>query len=273
MFPASGAKVFCIRDGRSGLISGSANHDSFSTRRSRGCWALRLELCCRGKRCPAIYIWIALVVGGLGMWRMAREWLTPTQAVTAAVLYAVNPYSLIIVYYRSDFAELLASAILPFSDLASIAFNARWMERRAALAAAFALVWLTNAPGAVIATYSLALILVVCAVFERDCRPLVAGGVARAVGSGWLHFTFCPRRLNNGGCKSHRRSWRSSNPKTTFYSRIPPIPSFYCSIGRFPRSPWRNSYRGDRSDVRGAPRKAARAGWWTILALGRRAPS
>jgi len=59
---------------------------------------------------PGAFIWLALLLAGWSMWRFAREWLAPREAVAAAVLYAVNPYHLIIVYYRSDFAELLASA-------------------------------------------------------------------------------------------------------------------------------------------------------------------
>ena len=34
-------------------------------------------------------------------------------AIFAAVLYAVNPYHLVIVYWRSAFAELLASCLVP----------------------------------------------------------------------------------------------------------------------------------------------------------------
>src|SRR5581483_3643244 len=62
---------------------------------------------------PAAYLWIALVLSGTSMFVLARRWLPTADAVTAAVLYAVNPYHLVIVYWRSALAELLAAAYLP----------------------------------------------------------------------------------------------------------------------------------------------------------------
>ena len=47
------------------------------------------------------------------MFMLARRWLDRRDATFAAVLYAVNPYHLVIVYWRSAFAELLASCLLP----------------------------------------------------------------------------------------------------------------------------------------------------------------
>src|SRR5208282_5289528 len=65
------------------------------------------------KMVPGAFIWLALIAAGTSMWRLAREWLSGPQAIVAAVLYAVNPYFLVTVYYRSDYAELLAAALLP----------------------------------------------------------------------------------------------------------------------------------------------------------------
>jgi len=47
------------------------------------------------------------------MYRLAREWLAAPDALFAAVFYALNPYHLLIVYWRSAYAELLAAALLP----------------------------------------------------------------------------------------------------------------------------------------------------------------
>ncbi len=47
------------------------------------------------------------------MYRLAREWLAPPDALFAAVFYALNPYHLLILYWRSAYAELLAAALLP----------------------------------------------------------------------------------------------------------------------------------------------------------------
>src|SRR5277367_2755268 len=62
---------------------------------------------------PGAFIWIALILSGLTMWRLAREWLPAPQAAAAAAIFVVNPYQLVVVYYRSVFAELLASALFP----------------------------------------------------------------------------------------------------------------------------------------------------------------
>ena len=62
---------------------------------------------------PGAFIWITLILAGMAMWRLAREWLPWQQAAMAAVFFAVNPYHLAIVYYRSDFAELLGERCCP----------------------------------------------------------------------------------------------------------------------------------------------------------------
>jgi hypothetical protein len=141
---------------------------------------------------PGAFIWIALVLGGIGMWRMARERLTPSQACAAAVLYAVNPYQLIVVYYRSDFAELLAGALFPFLIWRMLRLMRDGWTAAPSLALVFALIWLTNAPAAVLATYSLALTLVVASLLQQRARTLIAGGGAMACGFGLAAFYILP---------------------------------------------------------------------------------
>src|SRR6266542_4989887 len=62
---------------------------------------------------PGVFVWLSIVIAGGSMWRLAQEWLSPTQAIAAALFFAANPYHLALIYYRSDFAELLASALFP----------------------------------------------------------------------------------------------------------------------------------------------------------------
>src|SRR6266853_3660692 len=62
---------------------------------------------------PAAYCWIVLTLAGAFMYRLAREWLEPRNALFAALFYALNPYHLLIVYWRSAYAELLAAVLLP----------------------------------------------------------------------------------------------------------------------------------------------------------------
>ena len=149
---------------------------------------------------PGAFIWLTLVLSGVSMWRLAREWLPSSQAIAAAVIFLVNPYQLVVVYYRSDFAELLASALFPlliFGALRVIrdGWGRSW-HGIPFLAVTFAGIWLSNAPAAVIATYSLVLLLVVGCALQRNFRPLIVGGTAMAFGFGLacvLYFAGCLR--------------------------------------------------------------------------------
>src|SRR5437588_12756708 len=65
------------------------------------------------KMVPGAYCWIVLTLAGAAMYRLAREWFPPPDALFAAAFYALNPYHLLIVYWRSAYAELLAATLLP----------------------------------------------------------------------------------------------------------------------------------------------------------------
>jgi 6-pyruvoyl-tetrahydropterin synthase related domain len=144
------------------------------------------------KMVPAVFIWIVLVVAGLSMWRLARESIPGPWASLAAVLYAINPYHLVIVYYRSAFAELLAAAFLPLLIWAALrVVEAGWREVPT-LALVFACVWLSNAPAAVIATYSLGIVLLAGCLLSHRLRPLPAGLAAIAGGFALACFYILP---------------------------------------------------------------------------------
>ena len=53
------------------------------------------------------------------MFRLASAWLSPAGSIAATVLYVASPYQLVLVYYRSDFAELLA-ALQPLECLSPL---------------------------------------------------------------------------------------------------------------------------------------------------------
>jgi 6-pyruvoyl-tetrahydropterin synthase related domain len=144
------------------------------------------------KMAPGAFLWLALVLAGISMWCFAREWLSRREAVMAAVLYAVNPYHLIIVYLRSDFAELLASALFPLVLWGALRLLRGAWRSFPLLALPLALVWLSNAPAAVLATYSLALVFVVAALLRRSARPLITGGLGMAAGFGLAAFYILP---------------------------------------------------------------------------------
>ena len=128
-----------------------------------------------------IYIWIALVLAGLSMFQLARRWVSERDAIFAATLYAVNPYHLVIVYWRSAFAELLASCLVPM--LALLVWKAAEGERRVAvpLGLILAATWLTNAPAAVMMHYSLAILIVFFAWSRKSAGIVWTAGIAIAL--------------------------------------------------------------------------------------------
>jgi len=141
---------------------------------------------------PGAFMWLAITIAGMSMWRLAREWLDAPRARAAALLYALNPYNLVLAYYRSDFAELLAVAFLPLLIWAALdAMRGEW-RAVVRLAAIFAAVWLSNAPAAVIATYSLVIVFVVGCLLGRSLKPLFMGGLAMAGGFGLAAFYILP---------------------------------------------------------------------------------
>ena len=141
---------------------------------------------------PGAFIWLALVGAGMAMWRLAREWMPGPHAAAAAIFFAVNPYNLVIVYYRSDFAELAAIALLPLVIWAGIHTAREGWRRAPALAVVFAGVWLLDAPEAVVAAYALVLLFVVECISRRSLRPLVAGAAAMAAGLSLDAFYILP---------------------------------------------------------------------------------
>ncbi len=141
---------------------------------------------------PGVFVWLSIVIAGGSMWRLAREWLSPTQAIAAALFFAANPYHLALIYYRSDFAELLASALFPVIVWAVFGvLNTGW-RRVPVLALIFAGIWLSNAPAAVIATYSLTLLLVVGCIVARSVRNLILGALSMLAGFGLAGFYLVP---------------------------------------------------------------------------------
>lgn len=141
---------------------------------------------------PAAVIWLALVAAGLCMLRLAREWLPEAQAIAAAVLYVGNPYNLLEIYYRSDFAELIAISVFPLMVLHAVRLKERGWRGVAPLSMALAAIWLANAPAAVIATYSLTLLLVTVSLAANSWPVLLHGTMALAGGFGLAAFYIVP---------------------------------------------------------------------------------
>ncbi len=135
-----------------------------------------------------IYIWLMLLLGGVAMWKCASEWLAPRDALLAGVLFAVNPYLLIVAYKRGNYADLLACSLLPLLVWAGIRMGTAATNTMFPLALVFAALWLSDLPAAVVASYSLALLLVIGAIAYRSLRLLIFGGVT--IVAGFLSIAF-----------------------------------------------------------------------------------
>jgi hypothetical protein len=103
---------------------------------------------------PMLFTWIALTLSGFTLYRLARTFVSANAALLAATLYLANPYMLFTAYERTAYAELLAAAWIPL--LFHAILRGRVTLPRIALPVA--LLWLTNAPAAVMGCYTLALL-------------------------------------------------------------------------------------------------------------------
>ena len=148
---------------------------------------------------PGIFIVLAQTIAGLGSYALARRFAAPGAALFGAAAYAANPYALLIIYMRSDFAELLACSLMPVLMLAALQICGLAEKRGNSqprvtvfFAIVFAAVWLSNAPAAVIASYSVALFLVWAALAEKSSRPLWRGVAGVALGFALASFYLFP---------------------------------------------------------------------------------
>ncbi len=161
------------------------------------------------KMVPGTYCWIVLTLAGAAMYRLGREWLSPQDALFAAVFYALNPYHLLIVYWRSAYAELLSAVLLPLLVLCLVRIFSPEFDNDPRptlwLSLVLAAAWLTNAPAAVMIHYSAAgLALLLAVTGEPDgagpnrpsrrmrWRGLIQVGAAVLLGAGLASFYLIP---------------------------------------------------------------------------------
>jgi hypothetical protein len=150
------------------------------------------------KAVPGAYVWLALTLSGCSMFLLGRRWLDRRDAIFAAALYAANPYYVVIVYWRSAFAELLAGALLPLLLLYALRSEEDGSEAVIPLAALVAAAWLTNIPAAVMVNYSLVLLIVILATLNRSPRVLLRGALAVVLGAALAAFFLLPAAYERG---------------------------------------------------------------------------
>jgi hypothetical protein len=158
-----------------------------------------LTLVLPGNAVPGVFIVLVQTLAGLSMFALARRFFPRRAALFGAACYAANPYALLIVYMRSDFAEQLACAFLPALLLAALQLcgliENRWrsLSRVTAIfAMLFAAVWLSNAPAGVMASYSMALLFAWAALREKSLGPLLRGAGGLALGFGLTSVYLLP---------------------------------------------------------------------------------
>ncbi|HUN62796.1 MAG TPA: hypothetical protein VMU53_12435 [Candidatus Sulfotelmatobacter sp.] len=151
-----------------------------------------------GSAAPVAYIVLVQTFAGLFAYFLLRSLVNRRAAILAAGCYAINPNALLMTYIRSDFAEQLACAFFPLLLLAALRLSNLLDEsppRRSSIAffaVPYATIWLSNAPAAVIASYSMALLFAWAAFSQRSWRPLLRASAAFALGLGLAAFYIIP---------------------------------------------------------------------------------
>src|SRR5260370_5129466 len=151
------------------------------------------------------------------MFMLARTWLDRRDAVYAGALSVANAYHFVIVYWRSGFAELPASSLLPL--LLLLVLRAAGTEGRRAivpLGAVLAASWLMNAPAAVMVHYSMALQIVVMACLRRSPRLILMGAAAVVLGAGLAGFYLLPAVYEEKWVNIAQASSPGSRPQAHF---------------------------------------------------------
>ena len=137
---------------------------------------------------PLAFTLLALAAMGATCFHMAKEWVPEDHAAIAACLYVVNPYVLFVAYERTAYGELLAAIWIPLLFL----YGLRRKPSMPQLALIIAALWLTNAPGAVMGCYALAILVLWTAIAEQRWSLLSRAATGTALGLGLSGFYLVP---------------------------------------------------------------------------------
>src|SRR5215813_3975365 len=148
---------------------------------------------------PAVFVLVVQTFAGVSAFALVRRFVSSYSAALLGVAaYAANPYALLVIYLRSDYAELLATSFYPLLLLFALrlcGFSESHSQPRRNLvwfSTLFAAVWVSNAPAGVLASYSLALLFLWAAVGQRTFLPALRGAGGLVLGLGLSSFYLIP---------------------------------------------------------------------------------
>jgi hypothetical protein len=147
---------------------------------------------------PVAFIILVQTFAGISAYALLRSLTDRRAALLGAAFYVVNPNALLLTYIRSDFAEELACALVPLLLLATLALcdlvdNPRSAASNLALfSLSFGAVWLSNAPAAVISSYSMCLVIAWSVVTRRSGPVLVRTVAGLLLGFALAAFYIVP---------------------------------------------------------------------------------
>jgi uncharacterized membrane protein len=152
-----------------------------------------LTLLCGSYWAAPIFCGLVMVAAALSMRLCASLWLEPSRAWVVALLYGANPYLLLCFWVRSSYAETLAAILFPLLIYFTTVESSRY--RIVACAFIFALIWLSNLPSAVIASYAIAIYIAVNYLADRNSRRALQSVIGLCLGFAIAAFQVLPSKM------------------------------------------------------------------------------